>query len=161
MMYLAMGSYDEARPLFEKELEVLRRIDGEEHPNFATALRSLALLLAAIGRADLSLPLFQQAFPLTHRPIRPVFSFGSEHQRAVFLASVEHQTSLFLSLVVQHFPESREAVGAAYTAVLRRKALLAEMLTIQRDAILGSRRPDLQARLDELNALRREIAAKT
>jgi CHAT domain-containing protein len=65
-----------------------------------------------------------------------------------------------LSLVWRHLSGDAGAVRGALDLVLRRKAVAAEALAAQRDAILGGRYPALQSRLAQLAALRGQIARK-
>jgi CHAT domain-containing protein len=86
--------------------------------------------------------------------IGKILSMGSEQQRAAFLASFRRRRETFLSLALNHLDKSREMVRAAFDLVLRRKALEAEGLATQRDAVMQGRNPDLQAKLRELHTLR-------
>jgi CHAT domain-containing protein len=86
---------------------------------------------------------------------------GSDRQRLAFLASVQANLQAFLSLVHHSLADSPEAVRAALDLALRRKALTAEALTAQRDAILGGRYPQLRGPLEQLTQLRRQITQKT
>jgi hypothetical protein len=65
-----------------------------------------------------------------------------------------------LSLVLQHHGDSPGAIHAAFDLVLRRKAVAAEAVATQRDALLGGRYPALEPRLRDLAALRMQIARK-
>jgi CHAT domain-containing protein len=67
---------------------------------------------------------------------------------------------LFLSLVWRHLAGSADAVRSAVDLILRRKALGAEALAAQRDAVLGGRYPHLREAFDQLNLLRQRIAQK-
>src|SRR5262249_1755114 len=70
-------------------------------------------------------------------------------------------SELFLSLVLQHIGESPGAVRSALDLVLRRKAIGAEALAAQRDAVLTGNYPALGPRLREWAALRMQIARRT
>ena len=50
---------------------------------------------------------------------------------------------------------------AAFDVVLRRKAVVAEALLAQRDAMLGGQYPHLRTQFDRLTAVRRQIARQT
>ena len=78
-----------------------------------------------------------------------------------YLASFAGAMETLLSLVLQHRAQLPAAVHQAFDLVLRRKAIGAEALAAQRDAVLGGRYPSLQTKLNELTALRRQIARKT
>jgi tetratricopeptide (TPR) repeat protein len=160
-MYQDMGDHAAALPLARQSLEVTRAALGETHPDFARGLNNLADLSVALGRPFEALLLFQQAIAVENRQIAQILSIGSERQRAVFLHTVYFGQMVFLSIVTQHFTGAPDAIGAAVNLVLQRKAIVAETLSAQRDAILGGRYPTLQNRLCELTALRQQIARKT
>ena len=73
---------------------------------------------------------------------------------------IRTELNLFLSLVYQAQSSSTNYVGAALDLVLRRKALAAEALAAQRDAILGGRYTDLRASFGELYTIRAQIAQR-
>jgi CHAT domain-containing protein len=68
---------------------------------------------------------------------------------------------LNLSLVLEHFGDSPTATRAAFDLILRRKAIAAEATAAQRDAVLGGKYPALQSKLQELGALRMQVARAT
>jgi len=41
------GKYDEARPLYDRSLKILKKALGEDHPDVAGSLNNLAALLWA------------------------------------------------------------------------------------------------------------------
>jgi Uncharacterized protein conserved in bacteria len=161
MLYVAMGNYAVAEPFFHRALEILRRTVGEEHPGVARTLNNLALLSVATHREDEALALMQQAAAITDRMIGQIFSTGSEGQRMAYMEAIEGHFYAFLSLVVNHLSADAGAVRAAADLVLRRKAIGAEALAEQRDAVLGGKYPDLATNLKELNLLRMQIGQKT
>jgi len=157
----AMGDYAAALPLHRQALEICRTALGEIHPDYATSLSNLAGLYAATGRASEAMPLMEQATAIDDRMIGQILAFGSERQRAAFLNTVLAKLHRFLSLVLQHLDDSPNAIHAAFELVLRRKAVAAEAVATQRDAVLGGKYPALEPRLRDLAALRMQIARKT
>ena len=119
---------------------------GENHPDYATSLNNLAGLYAATGRASEALPLMEQAAAIDDRMIGQILAIGSERQRIAFLDAVLGNLYSFLSLVLQHLGDSPAAVRAALDLVLRRKAIAAEAVATQRDAVLGGKYPALEPR---------------
>jgi hypothetical protein len=89
---------------------------------------------------------------------RQIFSVASERQRLAYLGAAELRRHAFVSFVVELCSDSAEAVGAALDLVLRRKAIGAEALAVQRDAVLGGHHPELRPTLRELTDLRRRAA---
>lgn len=160
-LYHDKGDSAAAEPLLRQVLELESAIRGKDHPHVATILNSLGVVYSATGRAASALPLMEQAAAIDDRMIGQVFSIGSDSQRIAFLQLVQVRVQVFLSLVRQHLGTAPDAVGAALDLVLRRKAIGAEALAAQRDALLGGKYPDLQPQLREWTALRRQIAQQT
>jgi len=160
-LYHEMGDYAAAEPLHRKALEIRRRVLGEEHPATSRTLNNVAALCAATGRAPEALDLMSQAQAIDERLVGQVFSIGSEGQRLAYVESLRRNLELYLSLVLQHFARDDVALRGALELVLRRKAIGAEALAAQRDSVLGAHNPGLASQLQELTALRRQIAART
>ena len=160
-LYHSIGNYAAAEPLYQQALDIRRAALGEEHPYFAQSLNNLASLCIATGHEDKAMNLMQQTSVIYNRMIGQIFSIGSDNQRMSFLKSIQWNFNLFLSLVFNYFPDSTMAVSSALELVLRRKAIAAEALATQRDAVLGGKYPDLKPKLHELTTLRMQIAQKT
>ncbi len=159
-LYHAMGKYGEAEPLYRQALEMRTALLGEYHPDVAASMNSLAALKAASSRYDDALKLMKQAQDINDRLIRNVFSIASENQRLKYISVLSGEMDAFLSLVANHLSKSPAAVTAGFDLVLKRKAIVAEAVAAERDAILGGRYPDLEPSLRELRTLRIQIAQK-
>jgi CHAT domain-containing protein/tetratricopeptide (TPR) repeat protein len=159
-LYHETGRYGAAKRGYRQALANLRAAVGEQHPHVGICLDSLARLHAA-SKPEAALSLMQQAAAIDDRMIGQIFAIGSESQRAAYLKNVRVSFDAFLSLVVGYLADSPAAVRAALEMVLRRKALEAEALAAQRDAILGGKYPQLEPRLRQLTALRARIAQAT
>jgi len=160
-LYKSMGNYTQSEPLYKKAIEIKRKALGEDHPSFAASLNNIALLYIATDLETDALPLMEQAASIDDRMIGQVFSIGSESQRTAYLNKVRVNLELFISLISQHLSLSRAAINSAFELVLRRKAIGAEALVAQRDAVLGGRYPELEPKLKDLINLRMQIAQKT
>jgi CHAT domain-containing protein/tetratricopeptide (TPR) repeat protein len=160
-LYRAMGNYAAAEPLYHQALGIRRKVLGEDHPDYAESLNGLAWLSAATDRPVEALSLIQAAAAIDDHMIGQVFSAGAESQRLAYLAWLQGNLHAFLSLAFQYLSPSSEVVQAALDLVLHRKAIGAEAVAAQRDAVLGGRYPALQAQLQELTIWRRQIAQKT
>lgn len=160
-LYQAMGKYGRAESYAGRALAMRRKMLGEMHPDVAQSLHSLSGLYAATDRAPEALFLMNEASAINDWMIGQAFSLGSEQQRMVYLATLQGNFAGFLSLVHQYHADVLPAVRSALDLVLRRKAIGAEALAIQRDAILGGRYPSLVPKLEELNTLRTQIAQET
>src|SRR5262249_38902193 len=146
-LYKEKGDYAAAEPLYRQALEIRRAALGEDHPAFAITLGHLATLYAATARSAEALSLMRRVAANDDRMVGQAFSFGSESQRAAFLNTVQANLGIYLSLVWQDGGAAPDGVGAALDLVLRRKAIGAESLAAQRDAVLGGRYPHLQPQL--------------
>jgi tetratricopeptide (TPR) repeat protein/CHAT domain-containing protein len=161
MVYGGMGKYAEAEPLYREALDIQRHTLGEKHPNYASSLENLAALLIATDRLDEAVDLATEAASIYDYAISQVFSIGSETQRLAYLRRVRGSTYLFLSLLSQRCIHSDAAARLAMDLVLRRKAISAEALATQRDAVLGGKYPKLRKRLTQLNTLTGQIVQET
>jgi tetratricopeptide (TPR) repeat protein/CHAT domain-containing protein len=160
LLYSARGDPAAALPLLRQALEVTRAALGEAHPKFAKRLQNQAMQYVALDRPAEALPLLEQAAAVDDRMIGQVFSIGSERQRIAFLSEIHFKREGFLSLVWRYLPSAQGAVAAALGLVLRRKAITAEALAAQRDAVLGHKYPALRTCFQDWTALRMRIAQK-
>ena len=160
-LYSAMGKLSQAEPLCRQALEIRRRVLGEEHPHYAASLVNLALLCGATSRVEEAHDLLLRAAIIENRVTRELFSFASERQRLKGFRRLDSTVATLLSLTNERFHDSATHVRTAMDLMLRRKALTAEALATQRDAILGGRYPALRSELEQLTTLRRQIARKT
>ena len=151
------GRYDEAEQCFGEGLAVLRDLFGNEHPQIVGVIFNLAELLATRGRRAEAITLMLEALAVESRVTGAVFSFTSDRQRMSHLARVRASLDVFLSLVSLEPTGVRHLVEEAYDVVLGRKGLAAEALSVQREAALGGRHPQLAERLNELGQLKASI----
>lgn len=152
------GDGREAEALTRQAMEILRSCAGEEHPQSLLCLCNLAGLAALDGRPAEAVEMLGRILSLEDRLLQNVFAIGSERRRAAHLLTIESTRDLLLSLVMLHCPADPAAARVALGAVLHRKSLQAEVLSVRRDVVLGGRHPHLAARLRELTALRARIA---
>jgi len=160
LLYVKMGRYEEAEPLYREALEIYVAVLGKDNPDVATTLNNLAALCAATSREGQALELMKQAEGIYDHLIRQVFTFASETERMGYVAVLRGDMDSFLSLISQHLADSPAAVADGLDMVLKRKAIVAEALAAQRDAILGGRYPDLAPALRRLRTLNAQIAQR-
>jgi CHAT domain-containing protein/tetratricopeptide (TPR) repeat protein len=158
---LVLGNHDAAESLCLQVDEILRKAYGEEHRYVVDILSTRVSIAVQAGRAAEALPLMEQMAVVHDRLIGQIFSISSEEQRLACLSAVQWSFEGFLTLVSCHLSSSPKAVLSAFDLVLRRKAIGAEALAAQRDAVLGGKYPTLQPKLHELVTLRSQIAEKT
>lgn len=156
----AVGRYPEAESLYRQALDIRTAALGEDHPDVAAVLNNLAGLLVATSRENEALELMKRAQSINDRSISNVFSIASESRRLGYLAVLRGEMDAFLSLIAGPLAGSQKAVEDGLDLVLRRKAIVADALAAERDAVLGGRYPDLEPKLRELKTLRVQIAQK-
>ena len=160
-LYKSKGNYSAAEPLFRQAMEIRRKALGEEHPDYAGSLNNLAVLFAAQGNPDQALIFMQKASQIERKIIQQIFSIGSEGQRMEYLKSIQGNLYAYLSLVYRHYAADAHVVQEALDRILTRKAIAAEVLAVQRDAILTGKYPHLKNQLRAIQILRMQIARKT
>ena len=63
----AQGKYAQAQPLYEKALEIRRRLLTDDHPDTAMSYNNLAINLNAQGKYAQAQPLFEKALEIRRR----------------------------------------------------------------------------------------------
>ncbi|HEX5108379.1 MAG TPA: tetratricopeptide repeat protein [Vicinamibacterales bacterium] len=159
-IHQALGEFAEAEPLLREAVDIRRRSAGEDHPDYALTLHNLAMLTVALGRPAEGLALSRQVERIHDGVMAQISGIASERRRLELAGRLSTTFEAFLSLVLQHFRDDPDAVSAACTLLLSRKALGAEALAVQRDAVLGGRYPQLASTMREVAVLRAEIAGK-
>jgi tetratricopeptide (TPR) repeat protein/CHAT domain-containing protein len=159
-LYCSMGDYAAAEPFSKQALKIRRKVVGEQHSDFALSLSNLANILVATGRETEAEVLEEQALTIRIKIIGQVFSISSENQRSAYFKTIRGNFYAFLSLIHYYRRDSPEAVRSLLSHVLRLKAIEAEALAIQRDAVLGGKYPKVALKLREITMLRAQIAQK-
>ena len=157
LLYSETGEYSKAESLLREALAVWRATLGPAHLDLTTVLGNLAPILVATDRSTEALELLTEAVTMDDQLVTQVFALGSDQQRMAYLHTLLVNLYSFISLLaVRDAPSCVASPG--WAVVLQRKALGAEALAVQRDAILGGRYPNLVPQLAELTAVRRQIA---
>jgi CHAT domain-containing protein/tetratricopeptide (TPR) repeat protein len=156
----SIGNLSEAEAGYLKAWEIYRQAFGENHPNTITALSNLSIIYASQDRQADALALCQAVVAAHDQLIDQIFAIGSESQRMAYIQSVQRGSAIFISLVAMPGTTSRENISACFDVVLRRKALTAEVLAAQRDALLESRHPHLKDKIKQVRTLRAQIGQK-
>jgi CHAT domain-containing protein/tetratricopeptide (TPR) repeat protein len=158
--YGRMGNYDKAEQHLQRALKIQRNLLGQKHRVVANTLSNLANTYVHTHRERDALTAMKEVADIDDYIIGQIFSISSERQRMKFLETMRYHFDQFLHIFVIYFSNSPIDICAAMELVLRRKALGAEVLGIQRDSILGDKYPELRAKLQEVNRLRRQIGQK-
>ena len=157
---LETGHAMAAVPLLECALKMQTSSPGGHDSSRAKSLYLLSWARAAMGNTEQAKQLLREAATIDDRTIGQAFSIGSEIQRLSYAAQIWSRCSYHLPLLFE-LPDRREAANFGLDLILRRKALVAESVIVQRAAILGGLYPDLASRLQELDRLRTRIATLT
>ena len=156
----AMGNYAAAETHYQQALAIRRAVLGEHHPDVATSLYNLAAVYAATARLAAALTALQQAAAIDEQTLGQVFAISSERQRMAYLQSVRSNFDALVSFVWRYAGTFPTALPTGFDLVLRRKALGAEVLAIQRDTVLGGKYPALEPQIRAWTMLRRQIGRK-
>jgi tetratricopeptide (TPR) repeat protein len=82
LYFLARAVHSEGRPLFERALAIREKVLGPEHPDTATSLNNLALLLRHQGDRAAARPLLERALTIYEKML------GPEHPNTLLFACV-------------------------------------------------------------------------
>ena len=159
-MHFAKGDHEAAELLFRKATSIVRAALGDHHPDHAQSLSRLAALYAATGRDSAAIEFLEQSAAIENRFIGRISSITSETQRIAFLAGMQKNYYAYLSLLLRQPTGASSVARKGFNLVLRRKAVGAEALAAQRDAVLGGRYPALKEKLLELITLRQQIVRR-
>ena len=73
LLYSDQGKYEEAEPLYQQALAIDEKVYGQDHPEVATDLSSLANLYWNQGKYEEAEPLYQRALAIREQV------FGFDH----------------------------------------------------------------------------------
>ncbi len=157
-LYESQGRYQEAEPLYHQALQLYKRLLGEEHPSVANTLGNLAALYHAQSKITSALELLEQGLEVEERNLHSNLVAGSEPQKLKYLDTISDSTDQVISVHLQAGPNNPRAARLALTTVLRRKGRVLDFITNSQQ-ILGQRLdPQSQRLLEDLNAIRTQIA---
>lgn len=160
VLHESLGNYTEAEKLYRQSMEIWRKTLGEDHPDYATSINNLVNILAITHREDEAYELILEEVGIDDRMISQIFSIGSERQRLEYLKEIKFKMDSALSFLLHYYSTTYSAKKEAMDLILRRKAISAEALSAQRDAVLTGKYPELKEQLEKLTFLRMEIAKK-
>jgi CHAT domain-containing protein/tetratricopeptide (TPR) repeat protein len=155
------GRWQEAARAFTRAAQIRRTVLGPDHPAVGQSLLRLALTKAAAVEPEHALTAIREALAISDRLLGDLSSMASEGDRLMFLSEMRSQTMVAVAIIRKFFIDDPELVAEAYKFVLHRKALSAEVLVIQRNAILSGRYPHLADQLSELDGVRSRIVQST
>ena len=138
VLYKTQGRYALAVSLYQRALDIVEAALGPDHPRLATLLGNLAGLNVSTGRAPKAMPLLRRTIQIDNAMIDQVFSAASEHNKLAFLRTVNDRFEMLENLVAQKFADDGEAIRTALNATLRRKGIVLDAMSAERQAIVGA-----------------------
>jgi len=160
LLRMCIGDCERAGPLCREVIEIEQHQLGSDHATLATSYGSMATVCAATHRLDEAMTWLKRNLEVHDKTMAEVFAVASERVRMGYLESIRSGLDATLSFVLQYRSAKPADVLAAFDAVLRRKGIAAEVMAVQRDAVLGGRYRHLQDKLGALSQLRMHVAQK-
>ena len=134
LLYKA-GDYAGAQPLYERALAINEQTLGSNHPDLAVILSNLALLHGTQRQSQSGWSLCRRALAIQDAKIENVFGWTTEAQKVAFLSSIAGAQNGCLSLLHQQLPGERAAVQTGLELVLRRKGIIFDAQSREREAL--------------------------
>ncbi len=162
-IYSAQGRFREAEPLCTRALAIREKTLGSMHPYTARTLVNLAALREMQNRPAEALGLMKRALAIQDAAIDKVFSISSENEKFGFLFfyDISDSYNSFLNLVTETMKNDPEARRAGLDAVLRRKGLVVDALSRERDSLARSETSPVKSKLQELERVTSLITSLT
>jgi tetratricopeptide (TPR) repeat protein len=166
----ALAAYATARPLFERALGIREKMFGPEHPDTATSLNNLAVLLQSQGELAAARPLYERALAIREK------SFSPEHpdpaaslNNLAGLLQAQGELAAARPLLERALTIREKVLGPEHSDTARSVSNLAFLLQIQgelaaarplseralgiREKMFGPEHPDTATSLNNLAVL--------
>src|SRR5260370_34521037 len=122
-----MGRYEQAEPPLRQALEIDRKALGEQHPDNAIVLNSLAVLLQATRRPAQALDALNGGLIVQQANLKQVFGFSSEAAMRAYLDSIQGPLDVLITLAVGS--NKPQALQLALRWTLERKGIILDTLS--------------------------------
>ena len=155
------GDFKKALDYFQQAYNIEEKVLGESHPQLATSLNRLSKTYSALKDNEKALVLINKALAIEDKTIRNIFNLASEKEKLQFLEASRVNTAFLLSLVINYFPNNPAALTDAMNTVLRRKGLVLEALSRERNALQKSENPKIKTEYNKLRKLSSLISSMT
>lgn len=157
-LYLRQGAYTKAAPLLQRALTILEKIFGPQHREVGEVLGRQARLYEAQGDIAQAVQYQARVSQVREHNLVLNLAIGSEAQKRAAVQALAYELDLTLSLHLHTAPHNTAARDLALTDLLRRKGRAVEAMSDSFGALRA--RADAQGRawLDELLALRSQLA---
>ena len=150
------GDLTEARSDLRQAVDIREKSLGPLHPNLARSLSSLAITLAALGRAPDALEMALHAEKIGAEDLRMSVRTLSERQALAYEGVRASGLDVALSLTVgATAPAARSEV---FDAVIRSRALVFDELAARHRSAYGSGNPEVMQLANQLSSARAQLA---
>ncbi|MGF1481475.1 MAG: tetratricopeptide repeat protein [Cyanophyceae cyanobacterium] len=160
-LHQGQGNYARAETLHQRALNISEQTFGSEHPDVALSLNNLSSLYQAQGNFNRALEFLTRGTDIEETNLALNLIAGSEAQKRAYLATFSESTDRAVSLHLQQIPDHLEAARLALTTLLRRKGRVLDVVANTLPSLRQRLDPEDQALLDELAAIRSQLAALT
>ncbi|QUV98977.1 CHAT domain-containing protein [Chloracidobacterium sp. MS 40/45] len=153
--------YAAADQLLHHALRIQTEAYGPNHPDIIQTLNNLAILTRQQNQPRQSLAFQTQANAAREQLLTINLVTGSERQKFLYLKLADEETNRTLTLHLHNLPQDRDAARAALTVLLQRKGRALDAMTDVLALLRKQGNPEDLRRLDELTALKGQIAVLT
>ncbi len=153
--------YAAADQLLHHALRIQTEAFDANHPDIIQTLNNLALLAQQQNQPRQALAFQTQANAAREHLLTINLVTGSERQKFLYLKLADEETNRTLTLHLRNLPQDQDAARAALTVLLQRKGRALDAMTDVLALLRQQGTPDDLRRLDELTALKGQIAVLT
>ena len=157
-LYRTTGNYAKANLLYWRVLAIREKGLRPDHPEVAESLINLAEMEAAHRRFSLASEFFKRGLLVQDIHIRNVFNITTEAEKLNFIKSISGAYLAYLSLIHQHLIADAEAIRDGLELVLRRKGVVFDAQSRQREALQRGLPESARKDWDTLSSLLSELA---
>ncbi|EAW37505.1 kinesin light chain-like protein [Lyngbya sp. PCC 8106] len=158
ILYHFQGRYDKAEPLIQRSLAIWEKALGENHPSVAASLNNLASFYLSQGDTTQAMNFLSRGLEVQEQNLNVLLATGSERQKQDSMKTVLGTTYATVSLHIKDAQKNSEAARLALTTILRRKGRILDVMTDNLQLLRENITPENQQFLDELAAVRTELA---
>lgn len=159
MVHFYLGETDKAQELLENSIAIMQNILPVEHPFFETLNNNLSLLYNEKGEREKAFSILANTFEIIDVKLGQIFSISSERQQLIVINQMNRTRSLLLSVLLKA-KDNLAFVAQAYSLILRRKNISADIHLKQRGALFQNNSA-LEEKFKHILDLRMKIARKT
>jgi len=123
VLYSSMGQYEKAELLFIQVKEILKKVLGETHPNYASNLDNMAALYQVMGKYEKAEPLILQNNYIVLQNLLKNFTILSEKEKGDYIANKISMLETNNSFIYNHKKASSSFIRNNFNQQLIFKSL--------------------------------------